>query len=87
MLRDRAILLRQLLHSEGKLLVHIGDALAAHVRALFDEVFSGLYRNTIIVRRGTKNVQAQFETITSLAVGCDYIRDCLRIAPFGKNCG
>ena len=60
MLRDRAILMRQLLHSEGKLLVHIGDALAAHVRALFDEVFSGLYRNTIIVRRGTKNVQAQF---------------------------
>ena len=33
--------MRQLLHSEGKLLVHIGDALAAHVRALFDEVFSG----------------------------------------------
>jgi DNA modification methylase len=73
MLTDRAVLLRQLLHPEGKLLIHIGDAVAAHVRALFDEVFSGLYRNTIIIRRGTKNVQAQFETITSLAVGCDYI--------------
>ena len=73
MLADRATLLRQLLSSEGKLLVHIGDTMAAHVRAVFDEIFSGLYRNTIIVRRGTKNVQAQFETIESLAVGCDYI--------------
>ncbi|MFQ5904626.1 MAG: DNA methyltransferase, partial [Candidatus Binatia bacterium] len=73
MLADRAVLLKQLMHSEGKLLLHIGDAVAAHVRALFDDVFNGLYRNTIIIRRGTKNVQAQFETITSLAVGCDYI--------------
>lgn len=73
MLADRVGLMRQLLNSQGKLLLQIGDAVAPHVRTCLDDAFPGLYRNTIIVRRGTKNVQAQFETISSLAVGCDYV--------------
>ena len=39
-----------------------------------DEVFGeGCFKNEIIVRRGTKNVQAQFETIDALSTGHDTI--------------
>ena len=39
-----------------------------------DEVFGNLcFKNEIIVRRGTKNVQSQFETIDALSTGHDMI--------------
>lgn len=73
MMYERLVLMRELLAEDGRLIVHIGDQVMSYVRALLDEIFLDQYRNTIIVRRGTKNVQAQFESIESLAVGCDYL--------------
>ncbi|MCS6926739.1 MAG: site-specific DNA-methyltransferase [Candidatus Binatia bacterium] len=73
MLFERGLLIRSLLSPQGKLIIHMGDHVSSYVRNVFDEIFSGLYRNTIIVRRGTKNVQAQFEHVDALAIGCDHL--------------
>ncbi len=44
------------------------------MKCLLDEVFGETcFKNEIIVRRGTKNVQSQFETIDALSVGHDTI--------------
>jgi adenine-specific DNA-methyltransferase len=73
MLGERVKIMKELLSPQGKIVIHIGDTVASHVRLLFDDIFGELYRNTIVVRRGTKNVQAQFEEISSLSVGFDYL--------------
>ncbi|GAK60894.1 DNA methylase N-4/N-6 domain protein [Candidatus Vecturithrix granuli] len=70
----RLLLLRELLCEEGVLFLQIGDEEVANIRLLLDEIFGeSNYRNSIIVRRGTKNVQSQFDTIDSLSVGHDTI--------------
>lgn len=39
-----------------------------------DDIFGEeCYRNTIAVRRGIKNVQAQFEDVSALSQGHEYI--------------
>jgi len=74
MMYPRLTLLRELLREDGVIFVQIGDEEAAYLRLLLDEIFGAAnYRNSIIVRRGTKNVQSQFSTIDSLAVGHDTI--------------
>jgi adenine-specific DNA-methyltransferase len=74
MMYPRLVLLRELLSENGAIFVQIGDEETAHLRLLLDEVFGRAnYRNSVIVRRGTKNVQSQFETIDSLAVGHDTV--------------
>jgi adenine-specific DNA-methyltransferase len=74
MMSDRLSLGRQMLTRDGAAFVQIGDEEQANLRLLLDQVFGRQnFRNTIIVARGIKSVQAQFEEITSLAVGHDKI--------------
>ncbi len=70
----RMEILRELLASEGFLFVQIDYREGARLKILLDEIFGvSSFRNEIIVRRGTKNVQSQFETIEALSTGHDSI--------------
>lgn len=71
MMRDRLVLLKELLAKDGAIVVHIDYREESRLKQVMDEVFDGNFRNSIIVKRGTKNVQQQFETIDSLASGHD----------------
>jgi len=73
-IRKRVVLLRQLLTDHGAILLHIDYRKGHYVKVILDEVFGEHnFRNEIVVKRGSKNVQAQFETIESLASGHDVI--------------
>jgi adenine-specific DNA-methyltransferase len=73
-MRDRLECLRRLLSPDGLVFVQIDYREGARLKVLMDEVFGeGCFKNEIIVRRGTKNVQAQFETIDALSTGHDTI--------------
>ncbi|MBI2298202.1 MAG: hypothetical protein HYU66_04495, partial [Armatimonadetes bacterium] len=67
MLRDRLVLLRELLAADGSLVVHLDDRAVHHVRLLLDEIFgSENFRNSLIVKRVTKNLQRQFDEVFAL---------------------
>lgn len=72
MMIDRAHLAQCLLSSDGLFSVQIGDEEMAHVRLVFDELFAER-KNSAIVRRGIKNVQAQFSDIDRLSQGHDVV--------------
>lgn len=70
----RLEMLHELLREDGFIFVQIDYREGARLKVLMDEIFGdGCFRNEIIVRRGTKNVQSQFDTIDSLATGHDTI--------------
>jgi len=71
---ERLLLLRELLGEEGSLALHC-DAKRSHLlRVLLEEVFGEQnFRAEIIVRAGVKNVQSQFETMSSLTLGSNTI--------------
>jgi len=74
MMYPRLFLARQLLREDGVIFVTIGDREVHNLRMLMNEVFGEeCFKNCIIFRRGIKNVQAQFDTVDSLAVGHDYV--------------
>ena len=74
LLRERLVLFRSLLAEDGVIFVHIDYRESARLKIVMDEIFGETnFRNEIIVGRGTKNVQSQFETIDSLASGHDSI--------------
>ena len=74
LMRDRLEMLKKLLSSDGLIFVQIDYREGARLKILMDELFNeSCFKNEIIVRRGTKNVQSQFETIDALATGHDYI--------------
>jgi len=74
MIYERLTLMRDLLAEDGFMLIHMGDKVAALVKLVADEVFNeSNYRNTIILPRGIKNVQAQFRDIRGLSVGHDVL--------------
>ena len=73
MMYPRLVLLKNFLHDDGVIFVSIDDNAHALLRMLMDEIFSNCYKNTISVRRGIKNVQAQFEDLSALSVGHEYI--------------
>ncbi|MBB3113607.1 adenine specific DNA methylase Mod [Paenibacillus phyllosphaerae] len=72
-MRQRLKLMRRLLRPDGVIAVQIDYREAARLKLLLDEVFDRQFRNEIIVKRGTKNVQHQFDTIDALASGHDSI--------------
>ena len=72
MMLDRAVMAQILLAPDGLFCVQIGDEEMAHVRVLFDEVFAER-KNSAVVRRGVKNVQAQFTDIDRLSLGHDVV--------------
>ena len=72
MMLDRAKAAQNLLSPDGLFSVQIGDEEMAHVRLLFDELFAER-KNSAVVRRGVKNVQAQFTDIDRLSQGHDVV--------------
>jgi adenine-specific DNA-methyltransferase len=71
---ERLALAKNLLKDTGVIFVSIDDNELAQLTLLMDEIFGeDNYKNTIIIRRGAKNVQAQFDTIDKLASGYEYV--------------
>lgn len=71
-LRKRLVFLRELLSEDGSIYVHLDWKKGHYVKTLMDEIFNEPnFRNEIVVKRGQKNVQAQFDTMDSLASGHD----------------
>lgn len=74
MMYSRLLVARALLKPDGVIFISIDDNEVHNLRKLCDEVFGEEnFRNCIIVRRGVKSVQAQFETIDRLNYGAEYI--------------
>jgi len=73
MMYERLKLMYSLLAEEGSIVVHVGDKVAHVIRAILADIFGETnYRNTIMIPRGTKNVQSQFDTLKALSIGTDY---------------
>ncbi len=74
MMYPRLQLLHKLLAEDGFIFVSI-DYFSNHLlRNILDEIFGSTnFKNCISVRRGIKNVQAQFKEISALSVGHEYI--------------
>ncbi len=73
-LRKRLIFLKELLTDDGSILVHIDYRKGHYIKVILDEIFGeNNFRNEIVVKRGTKNVQNQFKTIESLSSGHDML--------------
>ena len=74
MMWPRLHLLKELLAEDGIIFISIDDNEQHHLRMLMEEVFKeGNFRNVVSVRRGIKNVQAQFEYVDRLNVGSEYM--------------
>lgn len=74
MMYPRLRLLQKLLSEDGFIFVSIDVFEYANLKCLLDEIFgSSNFRNCIAVRRGIKNVQAQFESVQALSLGHEYI--------------
>lgn len=74
MIYPRLKLARNLLADDGLIFISIDSHEVHNLRKLCDEIFGeGSHKNTIAVRRGIKNVQAQFDDLSSLSQGHEYI--------------
>lgn len=74
MIYSRLLLARNLLSDDGLLFISIGDEEIDNLRKIADEVFGAAnFRNQIVVRRGAKSVQAQFETWDKLGKDLEYV--------------
>lgn len=74
MLYPRLKLARNLLADDGLIFISIDSHEVHNLRKLCDEIFGeSNHKNTIAVRRGIKNVQAQFDDLSSLSQGHEYI--------------
>jgi len=71
LMKPRLEILEKLLRRDGVIVVQIDYREESRLKILLDEVFHGNFRNSVVVKRGTKNVQQQFETIDSLSTGHD----------------
>jgi adenine-specific DNA-methyltransferase len=74
MMTPRLKLMRDLLASSGSIFISIDDNEIYTLIQLMTEIFGqDNFKNIIIIRRGIKSVQAQFETIDRLNYGCEYV--------------
>jgi adenine-specific DNA-methyltransferase len=74
MIYSRLKLARSLLADDGLIFISIDSHEIHNLRKICDEVFGeGSHKNTIAVRRGIKNVQAQFDDLSSLSQGHEYV--------------
>jgi len=74
MMYDRLKEARKLASNDGGFLVQIGQDEEHRLRCLMGDLFGeDNYRNSIVVPRGVKSVQAQFDDIDSLSSGHDRI--------------
>jgi adenine-specific DNA-methyltransferase len=74
MLYPRLRVARDLLADDGLIFISIGDEEDGNLIKICDEIFGEAnFRNQIVVRRGAKSVQAQFDTWDKLGQGLEYI--------------
>ncbi len=74
MMYPRLRLAKSLLRKDGFIFISIDHNEVANLRAMCAEIFGEEnFRNMIVVRRGVKNVQAQFESISNLSSGHEYL--------------
>jgi adenine specific DNA methylase Mod len=74
MIVPRLILMHELLSEQGSIYVHIDWHVGHYIKVIMDSIFGrGNFRNEIILKRITKNLSNQFETIKSLPQGSDYL--------------
>ena len=74
MMMPRLKILKEFLHSEGIIFISIDYNELHNLKCLMDEIFNeDNFRDAITIRRGVKNVQAQFETIDALSNGYETI--------------
>lgn len=74
MMYARLKIARNLLTDEGLIFISIGDEEVDNLRKIADEIFGeDNFRNQIVVRRGAKSVQAQFDTWDKLGQGVEYL--------------
>ena len=74
MMWPRLQLLHELLAEDGVIFVSIDDNEVHNLRAIMDQIFGeDNFRNCVILRRGAKNVQTQFDKIDRLNVGHEYV--------------
>ena len=74
MMMPRLKLLKELLHPDGVIFMSIDDNEVNHAITLMNEIFrEENFRNIIVIRRGVKSVQAQFDDIDRLAYGGEYV--------------
>lgn len=74
MMYPRLKLLHKLLSEDGAIFISIDDNEQANLKLICDEIFGKQnFRNNIIIKRGTKSVQAQFENIDKLGIACEFI--------------
>jgi len=68
---ERLLLLKELLDDErGIIALQCDWRKAHHLRCLLDEVFGAKdFRGEVLIRAGTKNVQSQFDEVSSLSTG------------------
>ncbi len=70
----RLYVAKQLLREDGVIFISIDYNEVAQLRLLMDEIFGEEnFRNQIAVKRGTKSVQAQFETIEKLGIAYEQV--------------
>ena len=72
-LRERLILMRELLAMEGNILVHLDQRMSHYIRTVLSEIFGEEnFRNEIILPgRASKNLQQQFDEIARLNIRHD----------------
>ncbi|MBU4503138.1 MAG: site-specific DNA-methyltransferase [Desulfobacteraceae bacterium] len=74
MMYPRLFLARNLLRDDGIIFVSIDDNEVHNLRLLMNEVFGEEnFRNSIIIKRGAKSVQAQFDTWDKLGNGYETV--------------
>lgn len=74
MMYERLLVARDLMKDDGLLFISIGPEEISNLSKLLDEVFGEAnYRNAIVIKRGAKSVQAQFETWDKLGTAFEYV--------------
>ena len=74
MMTPRLKLLRELLSDKGAIFISLDDNELHNCIGLCNEIFGeDNFRNIIVIRRGIKSVQAQFETVDKLNFGFEYV--------------
>ncbi|MDI3537124.1 MAG: adenine-specific DNA-methyltransferase [Eubacteriaceae bacterium] len=74
MIYSRLKLARDLLCDDGVIFISIGDEEGGNLIKICNEIFGeSNFRNQIVIRRGAKSVQAQFDTWDKLGQGLEYI--------------
>ena len=70
----RLFIARNLLSDDGMIFVSIDDNEVDNLRLIMNEIFGEEnYRNSIIIKRGTSNIQSQFSTVQKIKNGYELV--------------